>query len=111
LLIRNWRIGGDMRWLRLDPEGKFSSPHTGEQLSLPPEGTILQAIRGHASEDPPKGYFIHVGDGKFVPITPTTKNEDHLTLLDAHGLYVAGRAVVNNGFAFFLEHDGLLNNN
>jgi hypothetical protein len=98
-----------MPWIRLDKNGVFSNPHTGQPLELPPKGgVILRAIRGHAGDDPLKGHFIHVGDGKWIAITPDTKNLEAVPLLKTEDLFTAGRAVVNNGYAFFSDEAGSL---
>lgn len=89
-------------WVRVDPNGNTSNPHTGDPLTISP-GSVLYAIKGHAGENPPSGVFVCIAEGKYVRLGPTspTLEQSSLKILDGQGLYNTGRAVTNNGFAFF----------
>ncbi len=92
-----------MAWIQLDENGKFTNPHTGVSLRTPKPGVILRAIQGLAGDEPPKGLFLCLDGNKFIGVTPQTWQSEHERVLDAKELYIRGRAVVNNGGAWFTE--------
>ena len=95
-------------WIRLNPSGTFSDPLTGKEVLEPEHLTILTVIRGHAGSDPPKGFFICLGDGRFIGIHPDSGGAESEPVLDANELYKAACAVVNKGYAHFNDEAGKL---
>lgn len=88
-------------WIRLNSKGVFSNPHTGEILPQPDTFTVLKAIRGHAGSNPNPGFYVCLGEGKFVEIDKHSRRKSSLQILNTEQLCRQAWAVRNNGFAFF----------
>lgn len=88
-------------WIRLNPKGEFSNPHTEEKLPEPEPFTLLRAIRGHAGSDPEPGNYVCLGEGRFIGIYPNSGRKIAENIIDTRQLCRTAWAVVNNGYAFF----------
>lgn len=93
----------DFMWVKLC-EGKFTNNGTGAEIPGFTPGTILKAIKGGAGDEPPKVQFICLEGDRYIRVCKETARIESEQVLDRTGLFNKGRAVTNNGGAWFTEN-------
>jgi hypothetical protein len=88
-------------WVRLNPAGEWSNPHTGGLLTEPAKFTLLRAIKGHAGSEPEKGIYVCLGKGRFLGIHPNSGGTEAEHIMDTEEFCRSAWAVVNGGYAYF----------